>query len=174
MNQDSDTTSSGTTEVRPTTTSRSETPTTKPELNKTSYPVVRQRDLDHSIFDGGTEPRLRLFTTDNWMKHVDETVIAEKIRTFFGKTNFDSETVVGLETRVSGPSFWLILQSVTGVGTRSLQLQFEELETDGGLNVAPLNLVLVRVPNRGTDPTEVKATIDWNADIETVSANSST
>ncbi|NEU59077.1 hypothetical protein [Halorussus sp. MSC15.2] len=173
MNEDSNTTSSGTTRERPTTTSYSETVTTGPALNRTSYDVARQRDLDHSMLGSGTEPILRLFTTDDWRKYVDESVASKEMRTFLDETDFGSESVIGLEARVSGQSFRLILQSVSGVGTQSLQLRFEELETNGGLNVSPLHLILVRVPNRGIQPTEANAVIDWNADIETVSAKPS-
>jgi Ni/Co efflux regulator RcnB len=166
-------TSTTTTETA-TTSHETTTTNTRPPLNETPYSVFRS-DIKN---DGITEPsnagpNLVLLTTGDWRDTVYEQGLRSSTLSFIENTSFDSESVVVLEAYVgAGLNRW-ILESVNGVGTKSLVLQFREWESGSGLNNQPRRLVLVRLPHRETEPGAATAHLDrWDSDsTETVSTS---
>jgi hypothetical protein len=147
------------------------TATTTPELNETRYPVAWQWDLPRRFFEKGRDPRVGLLTSDDWRDAVGESVLSTEARSFLSETDFDSETVVAFETRVSAGLNRLVLNFVDGVGTSTVTLAVEEWESRSGLNNSPLHLLLVRVPNQDVEPTVATVHLDTGEETTTVSTD---
>lgn len=129
--------------------------TTSPTLNETPYPLAQQR-LDWEYWDGN-EATVYLFTEDNWRSVFSEDALSERSQSFLTETDFGSHSVVALVATVADPANRWILESVDGLRTESLTLQFREYDGESGANSSPPYLVLVRLPNRGTRPKRVTA-----------------
>lgn len=148
-----------------------DTPT--PALNQTSFPVVRQGAPDASLPDTpllGDDRALGLLTSPDWRESVNEAVLIDASRSFLSATDFDTETVVAFEMNLSDIGNLLALLSVDGVGTSSLDLSIRQLKV-GSLNAEEYQLLLVRVPNRGTEPTRATATVTASDDTEPITVS---
>ncbi|WP_276281245.1 hypothetical protein [Halorussus caseinilyticus] len=152
---------------KPTTDDPSTTATT-PTVNETPHAVVGQWNLPKNPFPAGEPPRVALLTDDDWGSRLREPVLSERSRSFLAATDFAENAVVAVSARVSAGKNRLVVESVEGVGTETLRLRIGEYEAGSGLNNAPLHLLLVRVPNRGTTPTRARATFALVGDAETV------
>lgn len=150
------------------TTVRDDTSTT-PTVNETDYPVTSQLDLRQSAFESGETPQVVVVSSDDWRERLRESILTDQTTSFLTETDFTSETVVAVSARVSAGRNRLVLESVRGVGTSTVRLRISEYESGSGLNNAPLHLLLVRVPNRGTEPTKTTARLDLVGGVETIS-----
>lgn len=137
-----------------------------PPLNETSFPVARQK-LDDRLFPESDLPSLHLWTTDDWRDGARTELLAESCRSLVAETDFASESVLALESRVSAGGNRWIVEGIDGVGTDALTMRVREYESGSGLNNAPLRLVAVRVPNDGTEPTSAVAHLGEDSQIST-------
>ncbi|WP_128477835.1 hypothetical protein [Halorussus pelagicus] len=164
----SETTEKRTTDEPPTTEDSSTTVTT-PAVNETPYAAVGQWNLPKNPFSSGEPPRVALLTDGDWRSRLRESGLSDRSRSFLSETDFEENSVVAVSARVSAGKNRLVVESVEGVGTETLRLRLSEYESESGLNNAPLHLLLVRVPNRGTRPTQARATLALVGDTATIS-----
>lgn len=153
-------------------TTRASTPGDSPTtvtLNETPFEVAWQWDLAKPAIELGEQPQVALLTSDEWRERIRGSVLNEPTRSLLEATDFATETVVALSARVAAGKNRLVLESVNGVGTGTVQLHVREYESGSGLNNAPLHLLLVRIPNRGTEPTTAEVVLDSVAGTQTVS-----
>lgn len=127
-------------------------------VNLSSYPVAWEWDLSTPALGDDLDPRTELLTTDDWHESLDDSTLSEESRSFLSETEFDAESVVAYQAVVRDALNWLVLHSVDGVGTTTVSLSVEERESESGVNVLVTLLLLVRVPNRSTEPNEVNVT----------------
>lgn len=131
--------------------------TTSPAVNETSYPLTQQR-IDWNYLDGD-EATVHLFTKDNWRSVFSEDALSERSLSLLTQTDYRSHSVVALVAMVADPANRWVLESVDGLQTESLTLQFSEYDGESAVNSSPAHLVLVRLPNRGIRPKRVTANL---------------
>ena len=134
-------------------------PTNPPNLNRTPHPVSWQFDTTRPPLGDNFDPRAVLMTNDNWQERVNEAVLNDENRSFLSNTDYGTESVVAFQASLPDYGDRLILHSVEGVGTQSLTLVVEDWGPGPGANVEVQHLLLVRVPNRGTEPTSASVTL---------------
>lgn len=132
-----------------------------PEVNRTPYAVAAAWDVRRSLGDGDA-PRIALLATADWRARVDGNAMPERARSLLDATDFGTESVVALAVEVTQGHDRLVLESVDGVGTESVTLTVRVWDSGSGLQSAPLHLLAVRVPNRGTEPARAMASIDYD------------
>lgn len=130
-----------------------------PEVNRTPYVVAAAWDVRRSLGDGDA-PRIALFATTDWRTRVDAEVVPERARSLLDATDFGTESVVALAVGVTQGHDRLVLESVDGVGSPGVTLTVRVWDSGSGLQSAPLHLLAVRVPNRGTEPVRATASVD--------------
>lgn len=143
------------TTTEPETTTNNNTTTS---LNETSYPLAQQ-GASGQYWDGRSAT-VYLFTNNDWQTTFSESGLTDDSRSLLEATDYESHSIVAVIAAVSNPARRWILESVTGVGTKYLTLKIRENIGKSGVNRAEGRLVLIRLPNQGTQPKQVTAKLD--------------
>lgn len=153
----------------------SPTPETTPYLNLTQYPsdlpTGRNGPLAPRARIPPEAPTVRLARTRREWERLRRTIAAANDTTFDAyqfarQTDFDRESLVAVDVFTGEGPVYLQLQSVSGVGTRSVRLRVRVV-FESGRNVHNSEILFVRLPKEGTEPKRATVVLEDDTGTET-------